>query len=284
MPRALGIDVGVRKGLDLVLLDADLRPVEIVRHESVEGLGGVIDSLRPDVIAIDSPPRWGTSGGSRRTEQALRRLGIQSFGTPSEERKADKPFYSWMRVGFRAFEVARDRGYPRYRSGSAVGTAIEVFPHASAVVLAGCLPHNAAMKREWRTSVLRSKGVRVADLRSTDQVDAALAALTGHLALGGTFIAPGDPDEGVIVLPVSDVPDGAYRRSQRLSQNDGQTPLPGLARCVCGDPSCSGLTGHEFARGHDAKRKSMLWKLARRGDEAMIELRRRGWKIPPELR
>jgi len=40
----------------------------------------------------------------------------------------------------------------------------------------------------------------------------------------------------------------------------------------------------EFAPGHDAKRKSALWKLARTGQDAIDELRRRRWELPPEIR
>ena len=43
-------------------------------------------------------------------------------------------------------------------------------------------------------------------------------------------------------------------------------------------------TAREFAPGHDARRKSSLWARAREGQEALDELRRRGWTIPPELR
>ena len=64
----------------------------------------------------------------------------------------------------------------------------------------------------------------------------------------------------------------------------GQPHLPGLSPCGCGDPSCRELTGGEFARGHDAKRKSRLWASARTGVLAIEELRRRGWVTPPEMR
>jgi hypothetical protein len=44
------------------------------------------------------------------------------------------------------------------------------------------------------------------------------------------------------------------------------------------------MTAREFAPGHDAKRKSALWALARSGQEAVEELERRGWAPPPEMR
>ena len=39
----------------------------------------------------------------------------------------------------------------------------------------------------------------------------------------------------------------------------------------------------EFAKGHDAKRKSLLWQRAREGQDAIEELGRRGWAAPPEV-
>jgi predicted nuclease with RNAse H fold len=289
--RSLGIDVGVRKGLDVVLLDDRLDLLDdrldllsVHRHVELASLGALIDDLRPDVVAIDSPPAWGTSGGSRRTEAALRALGIQSYGTPSDPRKADNPFYDWMRVGFQVFGIAASRHFNRYSTGDVLHSAIEVFPHASAVVLAGCLPPSGISKREWRTEVLEKSGVACEKLRSTDQVDAALAALTGLLAANGAFVAPGDPAEGVIVLPVKSLPDKAFRRPFPKALVDSQAHLPGLNPCSCGDPGCSGMTAREFTPGHDAKRKSILWRLAREGDRAASELKERGWELPPEMR
>ena len=117
-----------------------------------------------------------------------------------------------------------------------------------------------------------------------DQVDAALAALTGLLALGRRFSAPGDPREGQIVVPSASLPAHPYRRAVLPKRGQDQPPLPGLAACACGDPSCTSITASEFAPGHDSKRKSALWKRARAGLEATDELGRRGWALPPELR
>jgi len=281
--RSLGIDVGVRWGLDLVLLDGTRAVLDTHRRVAVEDLPILVEGLAPDVVAIDAPPTWALSDRSRRTERELRWFGIQCFNTPSDSRMGAHPFFEWMTVGFRVFRSIEGR-FPRYRDGAVRGTAIEVFPHASAVVLAGCLPPAAVPKGEWRRSVLRACGVEVGGLRSMDQVDAALAALTGSLALEGRFSAPGDPKEGVIVVPARTLPAHPFRRGARPKPQIGQPPLPGLAACACGDPSCTALTAREFAPGHDAKCKSALWKLARSGQEATDELARRGWELPPEMR
>ncbi len=281
--RALGIDVGVRKGLDLVLLTDDRAVIETERRVHVEDVAAVADDLRPDVVAIDAPPAWASTGRSRRTERELRWFGIQCFNTPSDPRMGEHPFYEWMTVGFATFQ-AIETAFPRYRGGSVRGTAIEVFPHATAVVLAGHLPPRGAPVHRWRRGVLGDHGVDPGPLRSADQVDAALAALTGLYALERRCSAPGDPREGMIVVPAATLPAHPYRRARPPERTDRQPALPGLAACACGHPDCTALTASEFARGHDAKRRSMLWTVARRGQDATDELRRRGWALPPEMR
>jgi predicted nuclease with RNAse H fold len=281
--RAVGIDVGVRKGLDLVLMDGGRAVLETERHVHVDDLTKLVPDLGADIVAIDAPPSWAADGRSRLTERELRLFGIQCFNTPSDERMADHPFYEWMTIGFAVFRAV-EADFPRFRGGSPRGTSIEIFPHASAVVLAGHLPPKGPSPQAWRREILRAHGVDSSVLRSADQVDAALAALTGLFALERRFSAPGDPREGQIVLPAATLPAHPYRRAEARRREREQPPLPGLGACACGDPSCAALTAREFAPGHDAKRKSALWSAARRGEEALEELRRRGWTIPPEMR
>ena len=158
--RSLGIDVGVGKGLDVVLLDERLVPMHVWSRVHVADIVRVISDLRPDVVAIDSPPRWAASGRSRMTERDLAALNISSFNTPSEEHGAGNRFFAWMETGFEVFAQAAAAGFPSYAAGSPRGKALEVFPHATAVVLAGCLAPKGARKHTWRTAVLRSQGVR----------------------------------------------------------------------------------------------------------------------------
>jgi predicted nuclease with RNAse H fold len=278
--RSLGIDVGVGKGLDVVLLDERLVPLWVSSRTPVGDVERLIGELRPDVVAIDSPPRWAASGRSRLTERELAALNISSFNTPSRSHGAGNRFFAWMEVGFEVFERAAAAGFPTYAAGSPRGKALEVFPHASAVVLAGCLPPTGVRKREFRTAVLRNEGVRTDELGTQDRIDAALAALTGLFALEGRRFAPGDPREGVIVVPSATLPAVPYRRGMVAPSGSASLFSP----CACGDPSCDRLVRGEFARGHDAKRKAMLWARARDGAEALEELRTRGWKAPPELR
>jgi predicted nuclease with RNAse H fold len=280
--RALGIDVGVGKGLDLVLLDDDRRPVWVRSRVGVDELGEHVERAGADVLAIDAPHAWAPTGRSRLTERLLAEMNLHAFNTPSAAHAGTNRFYAWMETGFRVFAVAADHGFPRYAAGDPRRTAMEVFPHASAAVLSGCLPPRGVTKRAWRARVLGAHGVATRELTSSDRIDAALCALTGILALEGKRFAPGDPREGVIVLPAVSLPARPYRAAPAEARDEATVPL--FRACACGDASCRELTRGEFAAGHDAKRKSMLWRAARLGQESVEELRRRGWALPPEVR
>jgi predicted nuclease with RNAse H fold len=210
--RALGIDVGVRKGSDLVMLDESLVPRETYRGVPLPVLGEVIRESEADVVAVDGPPAWAARGRSRKAERELLRLGIRSYATPTAARGARHPFYGWMRMAIEVFGAAERNGFPLGGSHPVRGHAIEAFVHASAVVLAGSLPPPGTPKMGWRRGILETAGVAVEGLRSPDQVDAALAALTGLVALRGASVTVGDSREGLIVLPTPDLPAGPYDR------------------------------------------------------------------------
>lgn len=212
---AVGIDVAERrKGLDLVALASDRSIVVRVAHATVEEVTAITLDLRPDMVCIDSPPAWANGGRSRTAERRLRALGITAFSTPTDP--GPHPFYGWMRVGFSIFDaLAVD--YPRFRSGPVHFTAAEVFPEASAVLLRGHLRPPDITKGAFRRGVLADHRVDAASLPSADAVDAALAALTGLLALEGECCVVGAPDEGVIVLPTRALPQSPLTRSPSSS-------------------------------------------------------------------
>ncbi|OLC57407.1 MAG: hypothetical protein AUH85_03265 [Chloroflexi bacterium 13_1_40CM_4_68_4] len=205
----LGVDVSASHGLDLVLLGTDLRPTKIANLR-VDALERFIADNSPEAVAIDSPPGWARTGRSRAAERQLARLGVAAYAVPSDGLQTR--FHAWMRVGFEAFLAAERAGYPRYVDGPAVHTALEVFPYGSAVAVAGYRPKlaKARERSDWRRAILAQAGVDISLLRTTDQVDAALAALTALRSLDGDRVAIGDPDEGVIVLPVAELPEGGW--------------------------------------------------------------------------
>jgi hypothetical protein len=182
-----------------------------------------------------------------------------------------------MRNGMAAFRAAGRAGFPAYAAGRIAGSAIEVFPHATATVLAGCLAparQAPAAKRAWRAAILRAAHVPTAQLRTLDQVDAALCALTGIVALElGDPFAPGAPNEGRIVLPARVVPGAGYRRcvSSRAPRTQ---PLITFCACGCGAQT---RTGREFRSGHDRKLMVQLQRAVGDGERALAELERRGW-------
>jgi hypothetical protein len=282
--RALGIDVGdeLRKQLDVVVMDADRQIAAVGSRIGVRRLGGLIEDHRPDVVCIDGPPAWAAAGKrSRLAERELRLLGIQSYATPARSVGESHDFYAWMRNGMGAFRAAARAGFPAFTAGRIAGSAIEVFPHATATVLAGCLAparQTPAAKRAWRAAILRAAHVPTAQLRTLDQVDAALCALTGIVALElGDPFAPGAPDEGRIVLPARVVPAAGYRRcvsTRALGRAPSTEPLITFCACGCGAQT---RTGREFRSGHDRRLMVQLQRTVEHGERARAELERRGW-------
>ena len=276
--RALGVDVGGdRKGLDLVMMNDGRAIVMTQARATLQDVASVLRDLRPQIVAIDSPPSWNAGGRSRRTERQLAELGISTFPTPSAA-GGDKPFFEWMKAGMALFALAAEHGYPLDTSGRRGKRAIEVFPYGSAVVLSGGLKPHGMRTKDWRERILRSHGVTAETLRTLDQVDAALAALTGVLVGEGRATFLGDGAEGVIVLPVS-APLPRYRPGPAPARDDHRL----FRSCACG---CGRqvLPPREFVSGHDGRYKSMLWDRVREGRRAEEELERRRWERPPETR
>ena len=214
----LGIDVGVRKGLHVVALGLTgpslLGAFTVLANGKSPGdVVRICLERKPACVAIDSPPDWALAGNMRNGERELRQLGIQLYCTPSDPEKQRSAFYGWMKVGFKVFEALRAQ-YPLYREGQVGRHAVEVFPHATAVVLAGRHRPQRVRKAAWRKKILAELGYDVAGLVNADCVDAALAAVTAAHALRGSFTGFGDPTEGVIVTPFRDAAE-RFRAAKR---------------------------------------------------------------------
>jgi len=282
----MGIDVAIARGLDIVVLDDSLRLVFGPATLRLVDLPDLIRRTEPDVLAIDSPPAWGVSGKSRPIERQLQALGISIFPTPAAEFARD--LHRWMETGFDVFKVAGDLGYPLHTDGASVArSAIEVFPHASAVVLRGSLAPVGVAKSVWRRSVLEAAGVVCSEMRTTDHLDAALAALTGLRFLRGDFSVVGTPGEAVLVLPNGRMPTTRYARDRQaaIGRRSGlraaqQPPMDETGNaCGCG---CGAPARRRYLSGHDAKHRSRLFAEMRAGSAlAADELQRLGWlRIP----
>jgi predicted nuclease with RNAse H fold len=291
VPTVVGVDVAEeRKGLDLVALDSRRVVIASAGRLTLDQTASIIlDEIRPDVVCIDSPSGWSHSGKSRRSEIELRKLGITAFSTPSDP--GDHPFYRWMRVGFSLYEALS----PMYGLGNGsvlLQTAVEVFPEATAVLLAGRLRNSTESKREFRGNVLESQGIDVYRLPTVDRIDAALAAVTGILALEGEASYLGDPSEGTILIPVSEPPATRLLRERSttsraasprvLMASSTADPAPeakASGHCLCG---CGAPVRRRFLPGHDAKLRSALYKAEAAGDisasQRLVDL---GWRSGP---
>jgi predicted nuclease with RNAse H fold len=280
-----GIDVAEeRKGLDLVVLDHRRNLIASEGRLSLDDAIAILLDIGPEVVCIDSPSAWAHEGKSRRSEIALRKIGITAFSTPRDP--GDHPFYRWMRVGFSIYQALAPT-FIVYDGSILNGSAIEVFPEATAVLLAGRLRNKGESKRTFRGEVLSQHGVSAENLPTVDRIDAALAALTGVLALEGEQTFVGDLAEGVILLPVSRLPEVKLTRTEsEVDKSSGQRPrrvpraeqigAPSPATgCECG---CGAPVRRRFLPGHDAKLRSRLLQAEASGVSAAKQLTDLGWR------
>ena len=289
--RILGVDVSLGRGLDVVLLEDEVVK-ESWSRMGPSALTELLWTHRPDAVAIDAPPAVGLGLLRDEAERArlpvppptgkqlarriaefeLSRRGIGSHQTHYEEAK----LFSWMTAGFETFKAAREAGYPSYLGkGKARRTALEVFPYASYVSMAGCLSPGRPWRLAWRRAVLAEAGLTgLPEDAWIDLLDAACAAFTGERFLQGEGCFVGDSREGVIVLPVHRLAEH-YRRCAPPDtpiHAAGRVGTPRLCECGCGGP-----VQRRFLPGHDAKLRSRLVKEARAGWAARRELARLGW-------
>jgi predicted nuclease with RNAse H fold len=198
--RAMGIDVSVARDLDVIVLNEQREIIGQYSRVKLADLIQTIQASKPDIVAIDSPANFPING-RRATEAFVSSLGMSLYTTPWKPENQGKPFYEWMKIGFEVFKVSKEAGFPLFSGAAFHGSAIEVFPEASAVVLARRLRPRETKKHDWRRNILAKCGVSVSTLRTNDSVDAALAATTGLLALQGHACWKGNSQESVIVLP-----------------------------------------------------------------------------------
>lgn len=192
MTVALGVDVGLRN-LDVVrLVDREIEHRRVVP----DAFAALLDEWHPAIVGIDSPAGWAATGAARASEAALNAAGIRCFRTPTEDR-ATSSFYDWVRTGHRAFADCAAHGLVVGR------TAIEVFPHATALALLGApyATKRTVDKRAARLAALERAGISVPERWSIDAIDATLAAYTAQEALAGRAVAYGDEDEGQVFVP-----------------------------------------------------------------------------------
>jgi len=169
------------------------------------------------VVAIDAPlglpAGWGCldlpctcgrcrapASARRAGERALAAMGLGVMWTT--KRTLLRPLVEWAMAQRRALEAAGK-------------TVIEVYPHASKVVLLGRPParKTTLAGRRWLQEGLSRlvSGLPADRLLSHDELDAVVAAYTALLWWRGETRALGRPEEGLIVVPLSPQLEGKGR-------------------------------------------------------------------------
>lgn len=156
-------------------------------------------------VGIDAPCQWGVEGTGRLAERELARQRIFSFATPTRKRADENPgrFYRWMFNGEQIYQ-AFSSAYPLLTSRDFHGgrVSFETFPHAVTCALRGKEGTSAKEKRQQRPKVLEGANVEASDLKSIDDFDAALCALTARYLIEGQTHAYGDEEGGYIHVPI----------------------------------------------------------------------------------
>jgi len=201
---------------------------------TVLGFGGeavvAIDApsgRRLDLLAAGSPLRdeLGLPDGryerSRVCDALLFRRGLPLYPVPAADQALAR-WESWMDSGFALFAALEPLGLfrPAPQPGAMgpvgdgamrFGRLCETYPDA---VFCSLLGHRPSPKRtpwglQQRIAALRLRGVADDDgglwHRTLDELDACAAAYAAYALAGGTGSWVGDPREGVIVLPVSEL-------------------------------------------------------------------------------
>ena len=253
----VGIDVGgERKGFHAVALTGGSTTDQLVTAD-VEALRDwCLNTHNALVIAIDAPCRWSHDGRMRACERELMRQGMHCFASPSRERAVQHPsnYYGWMLRG-EALYQALETSHPLCTAHPIPGErcCLETFPHAITWHLRGGNA-KARQKHTQRRDLLQQAGIDLTPLNSIDLVDAALCALTAHLAASG---APctiyGEETEGVIVVPAA-VP--------ALSPHRSPKPIANVASAA---QALEGAPGMPTASGSLASRRARWAEAAAAG-------------------
>jgi len=184
--RWIGVDVGgKRKGFDVAVVD-ERRVLELKGGVDCDEVVAVVESVKPAVVAIDSPCCCAPEGQT--TRDGERQLSKSICGirwTPDERRVHASPYYAWIVEGLALFEALAPRDVE----------VIEVFPTASWTRWYG--KRRSQARSAWTQQGLASLGLTDVPARTNqDQRDAIGAAVTarqhthGLTETMGTIVVP----------------------------------------------------------------------------------------------
>jgi predicted nuclease with RNAse H fold len=198
-----GVDVGgLNKGYHAVAMHAREVVAKTSSCDPTE-IATWCKKIGAQVVAVDAPVKWSSTGGARSAERALMQQGIWCFSTPTEKAAKSHPrnYFGWMLQGAKLYR-ALDKSFARFDGTNERARPIcfETFPHAIACALNGA-PVSARKKREVRRAFLEQMGICCDSLTNIDFVDAALCAVTAECFANRRYIHYGDAGEGYIVVP-----------------------------------------------------------------------------------
>ena len=192
--RETGVAV-IREGR-LVLLTSAASDAEILTLAGLAGAGGTVAVNAPLTrprgrccLDDDCPCRQDPGTRSRQLERELGRMGVPTLATALIKVLA--------RRGQRVAAALRDLGFE----------PIEVYPFATLRLLG--LPSTGKRTEAGRTRIYKALRPLVPGLRhpraSEHQLDAVVCALTARLWREGKTRTVGEPDEGLMVIPVEPI-------------------------------------------------------------------------------
>ena len=241
----VGIDpTSARKSFTYAALDRGLNLVALADGE-LEDVLAFLAAQKSARVAINSPsninrgfvrekmkqemltPHQIRGAEFRLAEYELRERGIAVSGTPARAELCP----AWMQAGFELYRKLEKIGFQSYPQKDAPHQILETHPHACFCVLAGQLPLSKPTLegRLQRQLILYERGIRIKDpmdffeeitrykmirgifptelIYPTEMLDALVAAYTAWLTVHqpDNISLIGDPHEGQIVLPVSEV-------------------------------------------------------------------------------
>ena len=197
----VGIDVGgPSKGFHAVAL-RDGVYLEKFAALDAQPMARWCHEINAQVIGIDAPCRWSTTGRARRAERELAAEGVYAFATPNREVAENRNFYRWMLNGAALYKLIETHYQLFDGRNTALGrVCFETFPQAVACALAGKIV-SAKQKRIVRRELLREARIDTTPLSNIDLIDAALCALAANHLLTGNIKIYGEATEGFIVVP-----------------------------------------------------------------------------------
>ena len=235
------------------------------------------DRARAGPTSWRSTPRpGGRATAVSRDRERARAAQHPRVPHPVGAARGGTPFFDWMRRGLEVFAAVERRGSRSPPGRPRKGRAIEVFPHATAAVLAGCLPPKGCEAGVARArAAAPGRPHRGADDRSTRSTRRSLRS------------------PGCSRSRASGSPRATRRRASSCSDERACPPSRSAERRTLAEDRRTAVrlvrvrrrvpgAGAGRVRAADTTRSASRCCGARpRGTARRDELRRRGWELPP---